>query len=313
MSEYRIRPFRTLEEYRACVSLQEEVWGEGFSERVSVAILKVAQRLGGIAAGAYDGEGRLAGFVFGMTGVEEGEVVHWSDMLAVRESHRGAGLGFRLKAYQRKTLLERGITTVYWTFDPLEAKNAYLNLAKLGVLVRRYEENMYGETDSPLHRGIGTDRFVALWLLASERVRERIERRAPECAGEEEVDRGEDGSPAGRGAAVEDRGAGPEGAREEDRRVGEARLVLDAEVREGLPFPAPPRLGLDPRAGNLLVSIPREIQRLKARSPEAAAQWRKATRAVFLDYLSRGWQVTELLRPGGGATPRYLLERRTTR
>ena len=79
-----IRPFSTLEDYAACVELQEETWGAGFSERVPIAILKVAQRIGGVTAGAFDDTGRMVGFVFGMTGLERGEIVHWSDMLAVR-------------------------------------------------------------------------------------------------------------------------------------------------------------------------------------------------------------------------------------
>ena len=167
MTEYDIRPFRTIEEFRGCVALQEETWGHGFSERVAPAILKVAQILGGVSAGAYAADGSLAGFVFGMTGVRDGETVHWSDMLAVRRGIRDSGLGARLKAYQRQVLLDQGITTMFWTFDPLQSRNAYLNFAKLGIVVREYARDMYGQTDSPLHRGIGTNRFIALWLMES--------------------------------------------------------------------------------------------------------------------------------------------------
>ena len=169
-SQRTIRPFETMKDFEECVRFQEETWGQRFSERVSVAILKVSQRLGGIAAGAYDDEGGLAGFVFGITGVQAGEVVHWSDMLAVRPESRDAGLGFQLKAYQRETLLEIGVTRVYWTFDPLESKNAHLNLNKLGAVAGEYVMDMYGQTDSPLHRGIGTDRLVPTWSLDSNRV-----------------------------------------------------------------------------------------------------------------------------------------------
>ena len=116
---YSIRPFSTIEEYRACVDLQEETWGHGFSERVSPAILKVSQMLGGVAAGAYDRDGHLVGFVYGMTGVRDGEVVHWSDMLAVKRGLRDTGLGRKLKAHQREVLLARDVTKMHWTFDPL--------------------------------------------------------------------------------------------------------------------------------------------------------------------------------------------------
>ena len=159
-SHFTIRPFASIDEFKECVRFQEETWGKDFSERVAVAILKVSQRLGGIAAGAYDAEGGLAGFVFGMTGVQEGQIVHWSDMLAVRPELQDAGLGTRLKAYQRDELISRGVMRMHWTFDPLEAKNAHLNLNKLGAVAGEYVRDMYGQTGSPLHRGIGTDRFV---------------------------------------------------------------------------------------------------------------------------------------------------------
>ena len=173
-SDFTIRPFETVEEFQDCVRFQEEIWGGGFSERVAVAILKVSQRLGGIASGAYDESGDLAGFVYGMTGVESGEVVHWSDMLAVRPELQNSGLGARLKGYQRDTLLAQGITRMHWTFDPLESKNAYLNLNKLGAVAREYVQDMYGQTDSPRHMGIGTDRLVPTWMMDSERVHARL-------------------------------------------------------------------------------------------------------------------------------------------
>ena len=173
-SDFTIRPFASVEDFKECVRLQEEIWGEGFSERVAAAVLKVSQRLGGIASGAYDREGGLAGFVFGMTGVQAGQIVHWSDMLAVRPELQDTGLGTVLKAYQRDELLSRGITRMLWTFDPLEAKNAHLNLNKLGAVAAEYVQDMYGGTDSPLHRGIGTDRFVPTWAMDSPRVIERL-------------------------------------------------------------------------------------------------------------------------------------------
>ena len=105
MTEYVIRPFETMEQFRECVALQEATWGHGFSERVSPAILKIGQILGGVSSGAYDADNRLVAFVFGLTGLRDGEVVHWSDMLAVRPEVRDGGLGRRLKAYQRDQVL----------------------------------------------------------------------------------------------------------------------------------------------------------------------------------------------------------------
>lgn len=166
--QIEIRPLRTHDEFAHCVDLQNDVWGAEFSERVPAALLKVTQRIGGIAAGAFDGDD-LVGFVFGMTGLERDRLVHWSDMLAVREDMRDHGIGRRLKEYQRDALRARGITRMYWTFDPLVSRNAHLNINRLGAYVVEYVPNMYGaDTTSVLHRGLGTDRFVVAWDLDRE-------------------------------------------------------------------------------------------------------------------------------------------------
>lgn len=168
--QIQIRPLTTSAEFQACVRLQEETWGVGFSERVPEAILKVAARMGGVISGGFLPNGSLAGFVFGLTGLEQGELAHWSDMLAVRPEHRGSGLGRALKLHQREQLLAHGVRRVYWTFDPLVTANAHLNFNRLGVVAREYVEDMYQASDSPLHSGIGTDRLVVLWEMDSPRV-----------------------------------------------------------------------------------------------------------------------------------------------
>jgi predicted GNAT superfamily acetyltransferase len=143
--------------------MQRKTWGEAFGDVVPPSILKISQRIGGVAAGAFDGRGTLVGFVFGMTGVENGVVVHWSDMLAVAPRARNHGVGRRLKEYQRAEVAKAGAKVIYWTYDPLVARNAHLNFNVFGVRVAQYVENMYGESGSPLHRGIGTDRFIVAW------------------------------------------------------------------------------------------------------------------------------------------------------
>ncbi|MGI8618769.1 MAG: hypothetical protein ACR2L6_06725 [Gemmatimonadaceae bacterium] len=130
------------------------------------AILMVAQKLGGVCAGAFAPDGRMLGFVFGMTGLRDGRLVHWSDMLAVRAEARGAHLGERLKHYQRDLVRAIGVDTMYWTFDPLVARNAHLNLSRLGARAVEYVPNMYGsDTGSPVHGGIATDRIIVAWDL----------------------------------------------------------------------------------------------------------------------------------------------------
>ena len=130
-------------------------------------ILYVAQKVGGITAGAFDGD-TLVGFVFGICGAESGEIIHWSDMLAVRAAYRNRGIGERLKRFQRETLLKRGVTRIYWSFDPFQAKNAHINFNRLGVYAREYVVDMYGDTASPLHAH-GTDRLIATWNLQAQR------------------------------------------------------------------------------------------------------------------------------------------------
>lgn len=163
-----VRQLQGHAEYLACVELQELTWGSGFHERVPPSMLLITQKTGGIAAGAFDGDGRLLGFVYGLTGIRKGKLAHWSHMLAVRPETQGLGLGRRLKLYQRETLLPLGVDTVYWTYDPLVARNANLNLNRLGARVEEYVPDIYGpDTASELHSGLGTDRFVVAWPIAS--------------------------------------------------------------------------------------------------------------------------------------------------
>ncbi len=271
-SSHEIRPLRGIEELQACVALQEETWGHGFSDRVPPSILKVAQMVGGVAAGAFDEDGALDGFVFGLTGVREGELVHWSDMLSVRRGLRDRGLGLLLKRFQRSFVMELGIRTMLWTVDPLQARNAHLNFSRLGIVVREYVCDMYGQSDSPLHSGIGTDRFVSLWLLDSERVVERVEGGRP--------------------------GPTPGAA------TG-ATSALDVRLDRPLPEPGELRLELDD--DRVTVAIPADISRIMAESMDLAVAWRGATREALVHYLERGYEVREALRDERAS--RYLLER----
>lgn len=163
---YTVRHFSTLGDYAACVALQDATWGAGFAERVPGAILQVAQKLGGVAAGAFDADGELAAFVFGMSGPYDGTLVHWSDMLAVRPADRGQGLGEILKRFQRDTVMPLGIDLMLWTADPLVARNAHFNVNRLGAVPAEYVENLYGEhTGSILHGAMPTDRAIYRWSL----------------------------------------------------------------------------------------------------------------------------------------------------
>ncbi|MFI5246272.1 MAG: hypothetical protein ACHQQR_13645, partial [Gemmatimonadales bacterium] len=155
----------------SAVRLQEETWGAGFTERVPAAILLVGQKLGGVSAGAFASDGTLLGFVFGLTGTKAGRLVHWSDMLAVRPDARGRHVGQALKHYQRERCIALGVETMYWTFDPLVARNAKLNLCRLGASVDEFVQDMYGtNTNSRMHGSLGTDRFIASWPVGGDPV-----------------------------------------------------------------------------------------------------------------------------------------------
>ena len=158
-------------EYEAAVNLQRQTWGDGFEDAVPTTIMMISQKMGGVLLGAFDENDRMLGFLYGLSGFRYGRRAHWSHMLAVTRDARGLGLGRELKAFQRELLLPLGVETVYWTYDPLVARNANLNLNRLGALPIEYVVNMYGEdTGSLLHSGLGTDRFIVAWPIASSRV-----------------------------------------------------------------------------------------------------------------------------------------------
>ncbi|MFI5246367.1 MAG: GNAT family N-acetyltransferase [Gemmatimonadales bacterium] len=166
-----IRELATHDERALAVRLQEATWGAAFTERVPAAILLVGQKLGGVSAGAFARDGSLLGFVFGLTGVKGGRLVHWSDMLAVRPDAQGRHIGTALKHYQRERCRALGVDTMYWTFDPFVARNAGLNLCRLGARVDEFVPDMYGaNTNSRAHGSLGTDRFVAAWPVSEEPV-----------------------------------------------------------------------------------------------------------------------------------------------
>jgi predicted GNAT superfamily acetyltransferase len=164
-----IRKCEALEEMQACFALQKEVWNFSDADLVPVRLFVVANKIGGQVVGAFDGE-ELVGFALAIPGHRNGHSYLHSQMLAVRQKYRNAGLGRQLKLSQREDALARGFDLMEWTFDPLEIKNAYLNIEKLGAIARRYNVNQYGITTSPLQGGLLTDRLVAEWWLKSRRV-----------------------------------------------------------------------------------------------------------------------------------------------
>ncbi|HWZ81349.1 MAG TPA: GNAT family N-acetyltransferase [Terriglobales bacterium] len=167
--EITIRKCETLEEMQACFSLHQEVWSFSDAELVPVRLFVVANKIGGQVIGAFEGA-TLVGFALAFPGWRNGHAYLHSQMLAVRKQYRNRGLGRLLKLAQRDDAVARGFQLMEWTFDPLEIKNAYLNIEKLGAIARRYNANQYGTTSSPLQGGLPSDRLVAEWWLQSRRV-----------------------------------------------------------------------------------------------------------------------------------------------
>jgi predicted GNAT superfamily acetyltransferase len=167
--EIVVRTLGQLEEFRACVELQRQIWAEADLEIVPDTIFVVASHTGGQILGAFDGE-QLVGFTLAMAGLRNGGCYLHSHMTGVLADYRDRGVGRMLKLFQREEALSRDIRLIEWTFDPLEMRNAHFNLNRLGAIARRYAPNLYGITSSPLHRGLATDRLFAEWYLDSPRV-----------------------------------------------------------------------------------------------------------------------------------------------
>jgi predicted GNAT superfamily acetyltransferase len=172
-----IRKCEALEEMQACFALQKEVWKFADADLIPVRMFVVAAKIGGQVIGAFvqrndkkNDDKELIGFAVAIPGMRNGHCYLHSQMLAVRQQYRNAGLGRRMKLSQREDAVARGFGLMEWTFDPLEIKNAYLNIEKLGAIARRYNVNQYGIASSPLQGGLPTDRLVAEWWMKSKRV-----------------------------------------------------------------------------------------------------------------------------------------------
>jgi predicted GNAT superfamily acetyltransferase len=270
-----LRRLTTIDDCRRVVALEREVWGYADAEDVvPPPVLVVSIKRGGILLGAFDdadGRPTLKGFVYSMPSIAEGRAAQWSHMLGVSADARGTGLGLRLKAAQRQAALDMNIDLIEWTYDPLQATNAHLNFARLGVVVEEYAENIYGESSSLLHRGVPTDRFIAQWRLREPHVERRL-------------------SAAG-------------GLLARDSSVATAPVVNPSAPGSRWRTPGAADLSLDAR--RLLVEIPVGFSEMLTGDLALALEWRITTREIFERYLGRGYRVVDFFR--GEQAGRYLL------
>ncbi len=174
MSEIVVRKCQGTDEFRLCVKLQQDVWKFSDAELIPLRMFVVADKVGGQIVGAFDG-GALVGFAISVPGHRNGHSYLHSHMAGVDERYRNAGVGRKLKLFQREEALSRDIELMEWTFDPLEIKNAFFNIRRLGAIMRHYNINQYGVTTSALHGGLPTDRLIAEWWLRSKRVTRLLE------------------------------------------------------------------------------------------------------------------------------------------
>lgn len=254
--EIRIRSIAAPEDVHAHVALQNLVWGHGPSEDVPAHLLIATARNGGVVLGAYAGA-TLVGCLFGIPALHNGRLCHLSHLLAVHPEWRGRGIGAALKWRQREIVLAQGITTVTWTFHPLGASNAWLNLTRLGGVVREYVREYYGVMDDALNRGIPSDRFVLEWQLDAPAVRDRAEGRIPTYP-------------------------------------DDVPIVLGSEQGvDGLPYP---HAFTRPTTPSALVEIPADSAGIRRRNPALDLSWRMLAREAFETLFALGYAATGVVR-----------------
>ena len=255
-----IEPFRNASDYEVCTEIQREVWRFDDIDLVPAPVLRVTGEYGGILLGAYNKLGEMIGFAASFLGCDEGELIQHSHMLAVRAAYRNFDVGYKLKLAQRKEALLRKIRTIHWTFDPMQPTNAYFNLGKLGAWANVYRENYYGESSSPLHRGLPTDRLLARWQLESRPVRARLE----------------------------------QGPVERDLRKELARCPVVNSLVDVAPGMATcSRLRIGTSAPALLFEVPPNLSEIKGSNLSVAIEWQGKMRQVFRTCFNKGYTATD--------------------
>jgi predicted GNAT superfamily acetyltransferase len=286
-SAITIRDLKTFEDLQKAEALEREVWGLADLDVLPPTMAVATKEAGGVWVGAFDGA-ELVGFAFGFLGLENGQLMVHSHMLAVRESYRDVDLGYKLKLAQRERVLalrihdsrinDCRISEMTWTFDPLQSKNAHLNFGKLGVVSDKYRIDFYGvETSSVLHRN-GTDRLWVKWPLASRRVRDRLQ-----------------------------------GKENRMELVDTLSRLTPLILFNGDGKPAKSDLSVALARQRIAIEIPSDIGFIEQKDPALAREWRQATRWAFTEALRAGFFVAEFCRTirgkqGPGA---YLLEKGT--
>ncbi len=283
MPGVNIRLLKTHREFRECERIQKAVWG---TLGVASEVMIVTQKYGGVVLGAFQ-RGRLVGFLYAFLARRHGRLMHWSHMMAVLPRFRDRGLGFRMKLAHRRLALDRGVKSVSWTFDPLQSRNAALNIFRLGARVEEFLPDLYGHFPSRIEKGLASDRFVVNWPITSPAVERRLKEGAPRLSAP---------------------GAEPHLRNLPHQRVNETRLNSKGLLQNR-------RIFLNLREPRLLVEIPANTDEIRRRSIGLARRWRLETQKVFQSYFSAGYRVADFMPPSPATAGRcfYVLRRQRSR
>lgn len=272
MRHVLIRPLKTQQEFKACEGIQKLVWG---SVGVSGELLSVTRKYGGAILGSIV-DGRVVGFIYAFLARRHGKLIHWSHLMAVESKYRDLGLGLRMKRAHRMLALAAGVTSICWTYDPLQSRNAALNISRLGGRAEDYLPNCYGRFTSAIERGLESDRFVVNWRIRTRAVERRMKGHRPAL------------------------GAILEAPRINETRLNASGFPENRHIAFGLPQPA------------LLVEIPTQTDLMRARALSLARRWRMETRKIFIHYFGSGYRAEDFVPPCPASDGRsfYVLRRR---
>ncbi|MDE1821662.1 MAG: GNAT family N-acetyltransferase [Euryarchaeota archaeon] len=261
MPELQTRKLRTPEEFRMAEEVQVKAWGMRSEHPVPASLQRAIQDNGGLILGAFH-DIHLVGFNLAFVAWDGQELYYWSHMNAVLPEYQNHGVGLRLKKAQREEVVKAGLSKVRWTFDPLIAKNANLNVRKLGAYPDRYMHHYYGAMDTEQTGGIPTDRVRVTWLLNSPHVEERLQGKIP--------------------------------SKEEDQeRHGASQVLLTTDLGEaGLRIP---REVHEPESDktSAVLEVPFDLSALREHQPQDLKGWRQATREAFRAAHDLGWGVDD--------------------
>ena len=269
-----LRDLHSIPEYQQVVALERKIWGyTDDADVITVPVFIITVKRGAILIGAFD-DGRMIGFVYSLVGVKNGKAMQWSHMAGVLPEYRTKGLGRDLKLAQRERALEGAFDLIEWTFDPLQAVNAHLNFAKLGVVADEYAVNIYGDSSSALHRGTPTDRLVVQWNIAEPHVVGRIARRDSSVA-----------------IRSEDAWQAPAVNRTKQSGNWRVNDAIDLSIAER----------------RVWVEIPVGFTEMQQQAPDAAIEWRMQTREIFQAFFARGYRAVDFELQREQSRGRYLL------